>query len=363
MNFNDDELAILLTCSDLVLQSGNNEKSLSDVAWDVLAQILIHENKTPKDLFTLTANEIDEMVAKPQYASILKQCKTKDFGSRIAPLLARRTQIMVAIGDYERKGIKVVTRASKNYPKLFKTKLKRHSPPVLFYCGNLELINNKAIAVVGSRDLTNDSEALDFTRGFVSKAIECGYAISSGGADGVDKIAENAALENEGQTITIVSNGLLKKVCEPIVRRSILAGNSLYISQVNPKASFKGFNAMARNKLIYAASKYAMVVSAVYQTTINKKTNNEEICYTKGGTWVGAHECIDMKLSELLVRRTAHNMPNGNANLIETAHCKAIDDSAVFSADALDDIIEMSKSEGAESKKTEGVQTDLFGIL
>ncbi len=54
---------------------------------------------------------------------------------------------------------------------------------------------------------------------------------------------------------------------------------------------------MARNKIIYALSDYAMIVTCSFVADAKGKPYPN-----KGGTWVGAHECAKFNLSKLLVR-------------------------------------------------------------
>lgn len=64
---------------------------------------------------------------------------------------------------------------------------------------------------------------------------------------------------------------------------------------------FQAFAAMERNKYIYAPADFAAVVSSEYP---------------KGGTWAGAAENLRHGWTPMFVR-SAENMPEGNARLLE----------------------------------------------
>ena len=72
-----------------------------------------------------------------------------------------------------------------------------------------------AVAVVGSRDLTSDSGAQKFTELFVEKAVQSGFAISSGGAKGIDHIAESTSRCCGGISIITVPDSLSKRILDP----------------------------------------------------------------------------------------------------------------------------------------------------
>ena len=61
---------------------------------------------------------------------------------------------------------------------------------------------------------------------------------------------------------------------------------------------------MARNKIIYALSDYAMIVTCSFVAEAKGKPYPN-----KGGTCGGAHECAKFNLSKLLVRIAGDNFP------------------------------------------------------
>lgn len=67
------------------------------------------------------------------------------------------------------------------------------------------------------------------------------------------------------------------------------------------EAAFKGYNALERNKYIYASSDYAVVVSSGDGT---------------GGSYKGAADCLKNKYCPLYVKDDGH-APLGNKKLIE----------------------------------------------
>src|SRR5690606_26452538 len=111
-------------------------------------------------------------------------------------LLSRAGQVGIEIEQLESKGIFITTRAESTYPERLKQTLKKVAPPVLFYCGNLKLLNSKAVAIVGSREI--DEAAIDFTIKLAKKCVINQLNIVSGGAKGVDSLSQAAAIEAGG---------------------------------------------------------------------------------------------------------------------------------------------------------------------
>ena len=123
----------------------------------------------------------------------------------------------------------------------------------------------------------------------------------SGGARGIDMIAQNSALRAGGKAIAILSNSMETSIKQRENREAIVAGRLLLLSATHPKAPFTVYNAMERNKYIYALSRYAVVVSS------------DE---NKGGTWTGATENLKAGWVPLFVR-AGEQVPAGNNRLME----------------------------------------------
>lgn len=77
---------------------------------------------------------------------------------------------------------------------------------ILYYSGNLDYLNTKSIAIVGTRNPTQ--EGLKRTEKLVKMLVEKDYTIMSGLAKGIDTKAHLTALENNGRTIAIIGTPL-----------------------------------------------------------------------------------------------------------------------------------------------------------
>jgi predicted Rossmann fold nucleotide-binding protein DprA/Smf involved in DNA uptake len=110
-----------------------------------------------------------------------------------------------------------------------------------------------------------------------------------------------AALAQGGKVVGILSDNLGRATVSGKYRQAIRDGQLVLISACAPETRFQIGNAMARNKLIYALSDWALVVC----------TETE-----KGGTWTGALENLKYNWVPLLVRDGA-DVSSSNKRLIK----------------------------------------------
>ncbi len=198
--------------------------------------------------------------------------------------------------------IHLLTVLDDNYPHVLKTSLKReHTPPLLFYVGDLRILKHQTIAIIGSRKA--GEESLAFTRAVSSYLAVQGTNIISGNARGVDRTAYEGATSTEGCTTVVLPHGIrkLSGVQWRALLAKIEAGNVLLLSQFHPDAQWVVSRAMERNK----------VVTGLAQIVIVAESD------TEGGTWAGATGALRQN-RPVYVRDTASSsaLP-GNKALIE----------------------------------------------
>jgi len=256
--------AVLLLTSPLLQEGGraaSKEPVLSAAEYAQLAACLQQKRVQPADLINGSRD------------SLLTTLSASFAAERLNRLLSRGFQLSQAVEHWANRSISVIGRADANYPRRFKQRLKRAAPPLLYACGNLELLHAPALAVVGSRNtpeaLLRQAEAVG------ALAAAAGVVIASGAAKGVDETAMLGSLAAGGCAIGVVADSLEKMSARPIWRQALLDGRLLLLSSDAPSARFQVWRAMGRNKLIYALADAALVVSSAKG---------------EGGTWTGATE-------------------------------------------------------------------------
>ena len=106
------------------------------------------------------------------------------------------------------QGFQLIPLNSKDYSETLKKNLKiKDSPPLLYVKGNIKLLNEDSLAIVGSRNASDIS--LEFTKNITKKYAENYKAVVSGFAKGVDKMALDATLEYNGHSIVVLPQGIL----------------------------------------------------------------------------------------------------------------------------------------------------------
>jgi DNA processing protein len=107
-------------------------------------------------------------------------------------------------GDWSDGGRRhTVTIDDPRYPALLKELA--DPPPVLFVRGAPACLDHDQIAVVGSRTAT--PVGLETARDFARALVECGWAVSSGLALGIDGAAHRGALDAGGLTVAVAGTG------------------------------------------------------------------------------------------------------------------------------------------------------------
>jgi predicted Rossmann fold nucleotide-binding protein DprA/Smf involved in DNA uptake len=234
--------------------------------------------------------------------------------SRIAELIGRGTSLALAVERWSQFGIGIVSRADSGYPTRFRA-LRGGAAPILFYAGDLGLLDTATLGVVGSRDAT--ASGLRFAARLGKRAASEDVAIASGDARGVDRAAMDAAFDAGGKVIGILADSLAKSALSKRYRHAIGERRLLLISHVEPEARFTVPHAMERNRYIYAASDAVII-------------GDSDV---KGGTWSGAIENDKHGWTTAYVR-IGNEARDGNAALVQEG-LPSIDDAWLESSKSL----------------------------
>ena len=261
MNLSKSSQAIILLTCYFTKANDSEHKPLSPTEWGRFAKWL-HENQyTPEDLLTREVKDI-----------LIEWHDPKISSNRLLYLLGRGHSMALNLEKWSRSGLWIITRADLEYPWRLKQRLKQDAPPVLFGCGTKELLNYPGLAVVGSRNASESD--LKYAEKIGAKASFEGVSIISGGAKGIDESAMLGAVNNQGITLGVMADSLLKHITSKKWRSALMNGQAVLISPFYPEAGFTTGNAMARNKYIYCLADSSLVVHSGL----------------KGGTISGAQE-------------------------------------------------------------------------
>ena len=143
-------------------------------------------------------------------------------------------------------------------------------PPVLFYRGNLSRLNERQIAIVGSRTPTEDAQKITFD--LAQYLVQAGFVVTSGLAQGVDRQAHLGALAQlpalSGRTIGVMGTGI--DVCYPrnhtALFAQIVAEGGCLISELLPSTPASKHTFPRRNRLVAGLSLATVVTEAALQS-------------------------------------------------------------------------------------------------
>jgi DNA processing protein len=158
--------------------------------------------------------------------------------------------------------ISILTYQDSNYPKNL---IISNGPALIFYKGNIDLINQDSFAIVGSRVM--DKYSLALMQNIVPRLKG---PVLSGFAIGVDIEAHRLALQYTLPCIAVLPSGLDREVITPKSNKEyidkILSNNGLIISQFLPNIIPKKYSYILRNELLANLCSSIWIVKAALKS-------------------------------------------------------------------------------------------------
>jgi DNA processing protein len=149
-------------------------------------------------------------------------------------------------------------------PKIYTSKLENElgsaAPKTIYTWGNFDLLNKPAVAIIGSRDVTE--KGLEVTADVAAQIAELGWVVVSGHARGVDATAHRVALENNAGTIIVLPQGMNDFKLRSELRQYAKRDNLLVISEFPMNATWNVGYAMQRNRTIIGLSDAMVLVES-----------------------------------------------------------------------------------------------------
>ena len=142
----------------------------------------------------------------------------------------------------------IIEYLSEDYPE--RLRYIEKPPSRLYVKGNVDVLHEIGISVIGSRTNTQYGEKMCKT--FVKNLVEYNISIISGLAVGIDSIAHKTCLKNGGRTVAVLPSGF-DNIYPPIhkeLAQSIIDNGGVVISEYenNMKADSKKF--LERNRIV-----------------------------------------------------------------------------------------------------------------
>lgn len=140
-------------------------------------------------------------------------------------------------------------------------KIIKDSPKKLYCIGNINILKNKKISVVGSRKCTAYGKSI--AERLSTKLSNSGVSVVSGLARGIDSCAHMGALKEAGSTIAVLATGIDR--CYPASNQGLyneISKNGLIISENPPGYICRRYDFPRRNRIISGISDAVVVVEA-----------------------------------------------------------------------------------------------------
>lgn len=170
---------------------------------------------------------------------------------------------------YDQQAEAKITRIKKQcqiisfFDQMYPQKLREiYRPPlILFAQGNLKLLQENVITIVGSRQATDYSQLV--LNKIVPQLVKSNFVIASGLAMGVDVMAHSATLNNGGKTIAVIGNGLNHFYPErnSQIQRQII-NEGLVLSEYLPDTPPRPFRFPERNRILAGIANSVIVTEA-----------------------------------------------------------------------------------------------------
>lgn len=164
-----------------------------------------------------------------------------------------------ALENMQNNNIKILTIFSSEYPQRLINLSDR--PLILYAKGDLSLIGQTAVAIVGTRMPTNYGKLV--TDKIAGELAQSGVVIISGLCYGVDEIAHRKTLEVGGKTIAVVGSGFQN--IYPAINTSLaneIAEKGLLLSEYYPSFRAKKYTFPLRNRIVAGLSDGVLITEA-----------------------------------------------------------------------------------------------------
>lgn len=156
---------------------------------------LLKHYQSIEALWDANPSDWRECGIKPATLSAALQLKKRDFHKALAAAKARLASI---------PNLVVIDLHNPTYPPLLKEIY--DPPPFLYVRGDLSVLAEPQLAMVGSRNAS--SAGLRAANEFAAQAVRAGFVVTSGLARGIDGEAHRSALNGMGKTVAVMATGV-----------------------------------------------------------------------------------------------------------------------------------------------------------
>ena len=223
-----------------------------EISWGAVLQML-KKDPTLKNIY-------NSQIQFPHQTSLFPPNTSSNSSEKSSSITPNPDIIRDQIRQYETNDIAVITILDKEYPPLLK---EIYQPPwALFAKGDLSLLEkDPKLAVVGSRQATQYGK--NAIRMIFPGLIDQGVLIVSGLARGIDALAHEYAIKNNGNTIAVIAGGFYHIYPKENLNLALeMMKNQLVLSEYPPDTRPLRWHFPSRNRIISGLSKGTLIIEA-----------------------------------------------------------------------------------------------------
>ncbi|SFH59748.1 DNA-processing protein DprA [Pisciglobus halotolerans] len=212
-------------------------------------------------LLQMVAIKIDD-----PYCSLTDLCQKAGLTRKNRELFINSYQIFPLeekLKEHQEKRIGWLTILDPAYPQYLK---QIYDPPViLFYQGQLSLLQNDLLSVVGARE--HSTYGTSVVKALVPELVQNHLTLVSGLAKGIDQLVHQQTIVHAGHTIAVIGTGL--DCYYPFENRSLqkeIAQHQLLLSEYPAGTKPRRAHFPMRNRIIAGLSLGTLVIEAKYRS-------------------------------------------------------------------------------------------------
>jgi DNA processing protein len=253
----------------------------------------------------------------------------------------------------EREGVTAVHLRSADYPALLREI--HDPPPVLYVRGELEPLDDRTVAVIGSRAAT--AYGKEMARRISGGLASSGVSVLSGLARGIDGIAHRAALEAGGKTVAVMGGGLdrIYPSEHTELARAIVEGGGALVTEYAMGMRPQAEHFPRRNRVISGLSRGVVVVEGDMKSgallTVRWALDQDREVFAVPGSVLSPKSAGPNWLIQQGARLiTGHEDVLEELNLAAASAGNGVDSDGKFDLEGVDILARENNQEGADGR-------------
>lgn len=249
MNLSSNTKAILLLTAPLII--GKNtviSELLTYSEYRALAKRLYELKYQPSDLLGL------------QSQSVIAKCTDLIKPERLIFLLGRGMLLSQVIEHWCARSIWIVSRADKDYPNYFKQYFGEYAPPIIYGCGNKNILNKKGIVFANHIYDSTEIEKIAIKAAKQAANDKISVILVGGGSTARDII--DSTLEAGGSVCCALVQGLEQEALNRKNRDGLMSGKLAFVSINDPLIKLSKKDLPAHYENMYAFANRSLLIGS-----------------------------------------------------------------------------------------------------